>query len=134
MHAVFRRCMDAPPKNSATARGPGGQEPARRSAGVPFLLVTFSLGKQRKVTRPPWRPEALDLALINNRHERRSAQRNPPFHRRMRILLRQSDLHSGAMKSCKLTRATSRRADIPTRPLLIRGSPKQHAQSTPSNM
>jgi hypothetical protein len=38
MHAVFRRCMDAPPKNSATARGPGAQDVRKaRSRGVlPF--------------------------------------------------------------------------------------------------
>jgi hypothetical protein len=30
MHAVFRRCMDAPPKNSVTARGPAAQD-ARRA-------------------------------------------------------------------------------------------------------
>jgi hypothetical protein len=37
-----------------------------RFAGVPFLLVTFSLGSQRKVTRPLQRSEALDLASIND--------------------------------------------------------------------
>jgi hypothetical protein len=38
MHAVFRRCMDAPPKNSVTARGPGAQDvrKALRRGVLPF--------------------------------------------------------------------------------------------------
>jgi hypothetical protein len=38
MHAVFRTCMDAPPKNSVTARGPGAQDvrKALRRGVLPF--------------------------------------------------------------------------------------------------
>jgi hypothetical protein len=37
MHAVFRRCMDAPPKNSAAARGPGGHDARKALRRAPSL-------------------------------------------------------------------------------------------------
>jgi hypothetical protein len=41
MHAVFRRCMDAPPKNSATARGPAAQDARRARSPGALLWATF---------------------------------------------------------------------------------------------
>ena len=53
MRAVFRRCRDAPSKNSVLARGPGGQDVRRARAWGAPLFGDFLSGKREKVTRPP---------------------------------------------------------------------------------